>query len=385
MIPEIKGKNWGEINELLLVKCDDITEIEANGSTSLFIKREGKRIEIPNVFESEEDYVNKTNILANTLSGRPSGSVPEEFLVEGRISLPTTSARCHILMPPAAYTPQVTIAKKSTSLATLESIRDRGSFNSKMFDFLVAAVGSNLTMVISGGTGAGKTTILEALTKKFPMTERIGVVEDSPELKLIQPNTTYYHSTPWRPGLDINTVATLDWCVQQINRARTDKLIIGETRGGEFAGFIIGANSGMEGSLTTIHANDAAMCLQKMTQFVMIGLPQPVRNANESISRTVDIIVQLGFDKNRKNRTLEIVEVSRTLGNGESATIAINPLFRFNNDLNNWEEVGRISDQLREKLVSSGYDPMSFQPTGKIRMESSPNVASVGLSNKWRR
>lgn len=387
-IPNIRGKSWDEINEQLLVKCDDITEIEANGGTSLFIKKAGKRIEIENVFESEEDYIAKTNVMANIMSQKHPDAEPDKFLVEGRIKLPGNSARCHIMMPPSVFVPQVTIAKKSLSLSTLESIRDRGSFNAKMYDFMLAAVGSDLTMVISGGTGAGKTTLLEALSKKFSHTERIGVVEDSPELVLEQQNTTYYHSTPWRPGLNVNEVATLDWCVQQINRARTDKLIIGETRGGEFAGFIIGANSGMEGSLTTIHANNASMCLQKMTQFVVVGLPQPIRSANESISRTIDIIIQLGFDRHGKNRTLQIVEVSNTLGIGESAPIAVNPIFTFDRESGTWEESGRPSDGLRNKLSEAGYDPISYESKGKAVTGGIPQRATFGstqgLGSKWR-
>lgn len=377
----IKGQDWDVIIHELLEVEREITEIETNGSTSLFIKKHGKRIEMKNIFNSEEDYIEKTNRFSNKILGVEQDASVTEFLSEGRIKLSDGgSARCHIVMPPAVDSPQVTIAKKSMSLNTLEAIRDKGSFDSKMYDFLIAAVKSNMTIVFSGGTGAGKTTMLEAMTRFFDDNERIGVVEDSPELLLQQPNVTYLHSTLWRPGMSRNDVATLSWCVQQINRQRTDKLIIGESRGGEFADFIIGANSGMEGSMTSIHANNARMALQKMTQFVIIGLPQPVRNANESISRTVDIIVQLGFNKNKKNRTLEIVEVSNTLGNTESAVIATNPLFTYDEPTDSWGQSGNPSDQLRERFEAFGFDPRSFKEKG---FSSGTNL--TGATNKWRR
>lgn len=501
----LNGAQWSDILHELLENERDITEIEANGTTSLFIKKRGVREEIKNVFDSPEDYTEKTNELIDmiTFAGDEGSG---KFLAEGKIKLNTgESARVHIVLPPASDFPQITIAKKSNALGQLKAIQEKGSFSPKMYDFIKAAIGSNLTIVLSGGTGSGKalhkdtliptprgwrtvlelqegdviydeqrkktvilrkyqpktpdhyeitftngeivkacgdhlwkvedrfnnkskiintrdlfekkhfkdiyidsckqlqkdnfyikdivrikdnvddyycftvsspshlflctksnipthnTTMLEAMTKLFKVDERIGVVEDSPELKLKQDNVTYLHSTLWRPGTDPNSVATLSWCVQQINRQRVDKLIIGETRGGEFADFIVGANSGMEGSLTTIHANNARAALQKMSQFVIIGRPQPVRTANESIASTVDLIIQLGFNKKRENRILEIVSVSEIIGETESAQIATQEIFSYNEDTDSWKETTFQAKGIHDKMLAAGYDTKTYK------------------------
>lgn len=519
---EMSGATWKDIIRNLLETMDNVTEIETNGTTSLFYKQAGKRKEVVNVYEDEDDYVSKMEELIDLVKSEEEKQInpDSKFLVEGRLKLTTgETARVHIVMPPAADTPQVTIAKKSNTLATLEEIQAKGSMSSTMLDYIKAAVDCNMTIILSGGTGAGKalhkdtpiptptgfktveelnvgdiifdekgeetkievkyspndpisyeltfnngekvkasaghlwkvnyngneeifetdklksiynevsidvaenikdeysinndyhyitniqevednpsdyycfqvdspshlflctesfipthnTTMLEAMTKLIDPEQRIAVVEDLPELRLIQPNVTYTHSTLWTPGKDKNAIATLSWCVAQVNRARTDKVIIGETRGGEFADFITAANSGMEGSLTTIHANNSRAALQKMTQFMIIGQPQPVRLANEAIASSVHLIIQLGFNDRRENRVLEIVEVSRTLGTNEAASIATQAVFKYNKQFDNWDENGYISEDTREIFERNNYNTKTFRKKsgmGQDKMKS---------------
>lgn len=375
MFEEIRKKSWDFIIDKLLNTQNNITEIETNGnimhddSVSLFIKKEGRRIEIKDVWADSREYANHIGELIDLLrKDDDSHIIPKDndnmkFLMEGRIYLDTgETARVHIVLPPASDFPQVTIAKKSKALGTLDALRKRRSFNDTIMNFLEAAVDCNFTMVLSGGTGAGKTTLLEAMTKDFKDDERIGIVEDSQELQLIQPNVTYLHSTLWKPGSDKNSVATLSWCVQQLNRQRVDKIIIGETRGGEFYDFIVAANSGCEGSLTTIHANNPKMALQKMSNFMLIGQPQPMRSANQSIGQTVDLILQLGFNSRHENRLLRIENVSETLNADESASIATNPLFIYNDENDSWD-FKFLDDNIRNKLKSHGYDTDTFTKT----------------------
>lgn len=508
-LDKIRNQTWDFILHYLLEEIRDITEIETNGTTSLFIKQRGKRIEIENVFKDEQDYVNKTWELVHLIRYKHENETDPypQFIAEGRLKLDTgETARVHIVLPPAAYEPQVTIAKKSNSLSTLEAIKNTGSMTQEMMNFIIALVDCNKTIVLSGGTGAGKalhkdtliptpkgfftveeltvgdtiydedkeptnivakyqpktldhykitfdngeivlacgdhlwktnsglygsdivintrtifedmelgskftvnkaqkefqddvyyiekieeyedrpedyycftvdspshlflctesyipthnTTMLEAMSKYFSFQDRIAVVEDLPELKFIQPNVTYTHSTVWSPGMNKNNVATLSWCVQQVNRARTDKIVIGETRGGEFADFITASNSGMEGSITTIHANDPIRALEKMGQFVLVGMPQPVRSAQRSIANSVDIIIQLGFSKYGKNITKEIVAVSRTLGNDDSATIATQPIFTYDSDVDDWKYTGYLPTEIRKSLEENGYNIDTF-------------------------
>ena len=204
------------------------------------------------------------------------------------------------------------------------------------------------------------TTMLEALTKHIPDHYRIGVAEDTPELNLIQPNVTYLHSVPWAPGMDEKDVATLQWVVSQFQRNRCDKLIIGETRGKEFGDFLIAANSGMEGSMTTIHANDPSQCLTKMTNFAMKAADkQPIRAINNDIASAVDIIVQLVVI-NGKHRMSHIAEVIPTLGNTEEAKITIADLYKWNRLEDTFYKEGQMSDHLRDILDDRGVNYGEF-------------------------
>lgn len=195
------------------------------------------------------------------------------------------------------------------------------------------------------------TTMLEALSKSIPDSYRIGVAEDVPELNLQQSNVTYLHSVPWQPGMDENDVATLAWVVQQFQRMRTDKIIIGETRGKEFADFLVAANSGMEGSMTTIHAENPERCLSKMTGFALKGSErQPIRAVNNDIANSVNLIVQLVI-VDGKHRVSHIQEVTPTLGNTDEAKISTQPLYRWDREQDMFYKDAVMTDSMRQRMI----------------------------------
>lgn len=337
---------------------DEVSELVANNYNAVFVKRKGVKIRLDNLFDSEEDYINSIQDLAELIEKEQ-----DDFLFEGRLKNEKVGiVRVHVVMPPAADVPQVTMARKSLSMSTLDNYLKYNSINSRIADFLRAATKIGITMVFSGGTGTGKTTLLEALTKEWDDDWRIGVVEDSPELMLKQPNVTYLHSSVWKPGMDLNEVATLQWCVQQINRMRTDRLIIGETRGKEFFDFVQAANSGQNGSLTTIHADSPKMALQKMSQFVVMAMPQPTRVANLNIASTIGLIIQLKR-YGPLYRVDEISEVSRILSNDESASIATSTLFKYNPKTDSWEDtsLSGLTDESKKLFEKHGYSLNNFK------------------------
>ena len=209
------------------------------------------------------------------------------------------------------------------------------------------------------------TTMLEAITKLWPNNIRIGVVEDAPELRLIQDNVAYLHSSVAKPGQPENSAASLQWCVAQLNRMRVDKMIIGETRGPEFASFLTAANSGNEGSLTTIHANDPAACLKKMNQFVNLAQTSPQRVINQNIASTIDLIIQLNKTPSGRYRTTYISEVTRQLGNDDAATIATQPIFEYNEATDDWSYTP-ISDHLAIRFREKGYNSKFRKEIGNI-------------------
>lgn len=359
---------WNICFNLLL--DPEVSEIQSNGPGQYFMKKSGERMKVEGIpEESASTY----------LKGVEQGLIPlvnsiyeykkNTFLFEGPIEFEVSGGqsvkgRCHIVLPPASPHPQVTIAKKSRTLATVDSIAAQGSMSEEMLLFLKDCIKSNMTMAISGPTGAGKTTMLEALSKLISNQYRIGVAEDSPELELIQDNVSYTNSVPWKPGMRETDVATLSWVVQQYQRMRTDKIIIGETRGKEFADFLVAANSGMEGSLTTIHADTAQRCLNKMTNFAMRGSGNvPIRAINQDIANSIDIIIQLGILPNGAHKVRSITEVTSTIGNTDSAEITTSDLYSYDEARDVFVKTGYISDSMRNRFSEKGIPLDKYNQT----------------------
>lgn len=365
---------WNMCLNLLL--DPSVSEVEANGPDQFFIKKNGESIHVEDIKLPDEDayYEDLIQGLINeTYEGKPLVRSAEPFtkdkaLFEGILEYTVgvnkktrVRARAHIVLPPAAtYAPNITIAKKTASLKTLESIAAQGSMSTEMKNFLNACVKNDLTIVFSGSTGAGKTTMMEALSKEVDHKTRIGVAEDLPELELTQPNVAYLQSVPLSPGMDAKNVVTLEWNIQQTQRMRIDKIFVGEIRGKEFASFLIAANSGMEGSMTTMHANNPRECLVKMSQFATAGLPStPLRMVNQSIATSVDVIVQLTKHRGRY-RVSHIEEISRTVGSGEEAKISSGTLYEWDPVEDKFFKAGKMSDDLRRRFEIKGADISEF-------------------------
>lgn len=219
------------------------------------------------------------------------------------------------------------------------------------------------------------TTMLQALTKLIPDSTRMGVAEDIPELELDQINSTYLHSQPARPGLDPNNTAALSWVVQQFQRMRTDKLIVGETRGKEFAYFLVAANSGQEGSMTTIHADTPKRCLEKMSLFALQGSErQPIKAVNLDIAQTIDLIVQLIILPDGRHRVSSITAVSNTVSDGDEARITTADLYKYDVKSDNHFKAGSMPDALREKLLNRDIDITKYLSTtiGSVLQKTTP-------------
>lgn len=242
-------------------------------------------------------------------------------------------------------------------------IKDIRLIDDKSEDYICFEVDSpnHMFLVSESFIPTHNTTMLEAVSKNIDPEYRIGVAEDTPELILSQPNVTYLHSTPWSPGMNSNDVATLDWVVAQFMRNRCDKLIIGETRGKEFAGFLTAANSGMEGGMTTMHAETPTACLRKMTSFTTEAKPGvPVRAINMDIATAVQIIVQLVILPGGKHRVSHIEEITPTLSNSEDAQISTQPLYLYDRSSDSFYKAGNMSDSLREYFGNRGQKVDDF-------------------------
>lgn len=377
---------WNLCLNLLLDPA--VSEIQSNGPGQFFIKRNGQRQHIEKIrHDSNESYLQgiENGLIPFIHSTIPY--TPNSYLYEGPIHFAVNGqsirGRCHIVLPPAAFHPQVTIAKKSTSLSKIEDIALKGSMSSEMLLFIRKAVQANMNIVISGSTGSGKTTMLEALTKEMRHDQRYGIAEDTPELQLIQSNVSYLNSVPWRPGMNPNDVATLSWVVSQFQRMRVDKIIVGETRGKEFADFLTAANSGMEGSLTTIHADDPTGCLRKMSVFALEGSPNlPLRAVNTNIASAIDIIIQLTILPDGSHKVSQIQEVTETISQDESAAITTNTLYKYDREKKHFIKNTGMTDNLREKFINRGVNVNELfkAPAGTISPGHGGNIQPVNNS-----
>lgn len=362
---------------------DGVSELTSNGPNQFFINVHGVRKEIifPKMSDRAYDESIEQGLVPFVTTQRAYKD--SKYLFEGRLLVKSAEVefegRCHIEMPPSCYSPQVTITKKAKSLLTIDQIAASGAMSTEMLAFLKEAVRANLTIAISGKTGAGKTTMLESLTRLWSDNDRIGVAEDTPELILSQPNVTYSHSEPFTPDQKKEELADLTYLIRQWQRKRLSKGVIGETRGPEFSEFLVAANSGLEGSMTTLHANDPVACLDKMTRFALKGSTnQPIRSINMEIGSTIDLIIQLK-NIDGKHRISHIAEVTSVISDSENARLSSQSLYEFDKNSNEFVKENSITDELRSKFTEAKVDLRTFLST-EVGTRSQPHSSS-GRSN----
>lgn len=380
---KVKSTQWKILFTVLAMP--DISELVINGPRQIFVTRRGKRLPINKVINNPVGWTDMTDFhrcdgdLENNMEFYGDGLSGAYCLFEGGLRLRTIDpathkvdghirARCHVVLPPITEDfPLITIAKQSTSLTTLDAIQHSGSLNREMMEFVRVLVKTRKTIVLSGGSGAGKTTFLSAMTRDINPEERIIVCEDAPELQLPLDNVAYMQSYPAKPGLDPNKQATLSYCVKQVQRMRPDRVIIGETRGPEFADFIVAANSGYDGSLTTIHADNPKSALDKMAGFCKrapgAGMT-PMRSINKDICEAVDYIIQLKY-QDGKYRTTAIEEMS-IVSDQEDAAIKTNPIWGYDpkSDQFIFKNYPEKRDMLNALRKIRGLDEVEDSPYG---------------------
>jgi pilus assembly protein CpaF len=352
---------------------DDCTEVICNGPAEVVIKIKGQRYHDPQINFGDADTYHEclNNFVLPYVDTRDriDGRNP---LVEGQMELPPmadgeppTLARVHILAPPLVSCAKATIAKKAKYALLLDDITASGAMSPEMADFLKSIAHARLTFIVAGVTGAGKTTLLQAMAHEFDTNDRIVVVEDTPELRLPIADVVYLTSTTIKPGMDVRHAISIEWLVKQTQRMRMDRVIVGEVRGSEMYEFLVAANSGANGSTTTIHAESPRRALDKMLALSAKG----AGNVNEmtlrrEISATVDIVVQASLIEGRHVITA-IEEVSSTPG--QNGVFSTSTLMRY--DITRGVHVveNPPSGDLQERLKTAGVpvNPAWFPSQGR--------------------
>lgn len=339
---------------------DECSEVLLNGPNEVSRKVRGARYHCPDIsFKDATTYhrvINEVILPMVDTRDRIDGNT---VVLEGQLELvspsgkPPMLARLHMIAPPGVQFAKVTIAKKPRYDLTLDDLAANGTLSFEAAEFLKAAARGRKTIVVSGPTGAGKTTTLQAITHCFDVNDRVVVIEETPELRLPLGDVVYLRATLQRPGMDPSQIFSLDFWTKQANRMRMDRVVVGETRGGEMSDWLLAANSGAEGSATTVHANTPRRALDKMLALATKSeTATSEAQLRREIASTVSLIVQCGLIDNRHVITA-VEEISDTISSA-TGQIQTNTLFEWDRALNRMVPRNRPSDDFISSLTQQG-------------------------------
>ena len=305
-----------------LLEDENVTEIMINGTDNIFIEKSGR------IYKSELRFksVDKLNNVIQTIVAGCNRVVNEASpIVDARLS---DGSRVNVVLKPVALNgPVMTIRKFPKEVMTMEKLIDIGSLDSDIAEVLSLFVKSGYNTVISGGTGTGKTTFLNALASFIPKDERIITIEDSAELQ-IRGVDNLVSLEVRNANVDGSRPITMKDLIKSSLRMRPDRIIVGEVRGEEALDMLQALNTGHDGSISTAHANSAKDMLSRLETMVLMGVDMPMKALRAQIASAVEIIVHLGRMRDHSRRVVEIVEV---LGM-EDDEIMCRTLFKFQED-----------------------------------------------------
>ncbi len=286
-----------------LMRDQTVTEIMVNGPKNIYAERFGKIERTGKRFTSEQQLRLVIERIIAPLGRRLDESVP---MVDAR--LPDGSRVNAIIEPLAIDGATLTIRRFGTHRLTMQDLLQKGSANEPMVDFLRACIQGRLNVVISGGTGSGKTTFLNILSNFIPETDRIITIEDAAELSLNQPHVVRLESRP--ANIEGRGEVKIRDLVRNALRMRPDRIVVGECRGGEALDMLQAMNTGHDGSLTTAHANTPRDTISRLeTMVMMAGFDLPVRAIREQIASAVDLVIQTTRMRDGSRKITSITEV----------------------------------------------------------------------------
>lgn len=359
LVNEILG--YGPIQPLL--DDPDISEVMINGPKRIYVERSGRLVATNFFFRDAEHLRSVLDKMLSFSGRRVDESSP---MVDAR--LPDGSRLNAVLAPVAVHGDSITIRKFSRDPFVLSQLVTLGSLSEEMAKFLELAVHGKLNVVVSGGTGSGKTTTLNALSAFIPPDERIITIEDAAELQLQQDHRVTLESRPanveGRGGIPIREL------VRNALRMRPDRIIVGEVRGGEALDMLQAMNTGHEGSLTTVHANTPRDCLSRIeTMVLMAGADLPLAAIRSQITSALDIIVQQARLLDGSRRITRITEVVGM----ESGVITTQDLYEYvQTGLN---EEGRVTGYHK----ANGIRPVNLDRIMAQGIEVPPLLFGTGL------
>ena len=344
-----------------LLRDETITEIMVNGPDQIYVERSGRLQLLPVRFSSEEQVYQAIDRIVAGVNRRVDESSP---MVDARLP---GGERVNVIVPPLAVDgPTITI-RRFPRPYSVNRLIELGSFDEDTAALLAGMVRAKLNVVVSGGTGSGKTTMLNALSSFIPRDERIVTIEDAAELSLQQSHVIRLEARP--PNVEGTGEVTIRDLVRNSLRMRPDRIIVGETRGGEALDMLQAMNTGHEGSLATVHANSAKDALLRFeTLATMADTVLPEATLRDQINSAINVIVQLTRLADGTRRVTEVAAVTSR----HKEDYALQEILRF--DADPWGGAGRVTGRwvtgslpprFAERLRLSGQRlPAAFREDG---------------------
>ena len=306
-----------------IISDDTITEVMINGPDNVFIEKNGRLFKLDKHFESQrrlEDVIQRIVGLAGREVNQ-ANPICDTRLPDG--------SRVNVVLPPIALCgPTVTIRKFSKTPMTIEKLIPYGSITQEMADKLQLLVKAKYNIFISGGTGSGKTTFLNALSNYIPKDERVITIEDSAELQITGVENLVSLETRNANASGSGQITIRD-LIKSSLRMRPERIVVGEVRGGEALDMLQAMNTGHDGSLSTGHANSTQDMLSRLETMVLQGSAGlPLEAIRQQIASALDIIIHLSRLRDKSRKTMEITEVVGY----ENGQIILNPLYVFEED-----------------------------------------------------
>ena len=324
---------------------DEITEIMVNGTKEIFIEKHGSIIRTDKKFESDERLMTVVRQIVSDCNRRINEAKP---IVDARLS---DGSRVNIVMQPISLDgPIVTIRKFPKQNIGIEKLIELKSIDKDVADFLECLVKAGYNIFISGGTGSGKTTFLNALSNYIPKSERIITIEDSAELRL-EGIDNLVRLEARNANVEGENRVTIRDLIKTSLRMRPDRIVIGEIRDSAAIDLLAAMNTGHDGSLSTGHANSSYDMLSRLETMVLMGVDMPVSAIRMQIAAALDIIVHLGRLRDGSRRVLNISEVDKII----DGVITLNCLYQF-------EEKSFEKGHIAGELVKKG----GLKNTGKL-------------------
>lgn len=282
-----------------LLADESVTEVMVNGPHDVFVERNGRLERVPTRFASEDQLYQTIDRIVSTVNRRVDESSP---MVDARLP---TGERVNVIIPPLALDGPTLTIRRFPAPYRLPELISKGSLDERTAALLGACVRARLNIVVSGGTGSGKTTFLNALSGLLPEDERIVTIEDAAELQLQQPHVVRLESRP--ANVERRGAVSIRDLVRNSLRMRPDRIVVGEVRGGEALDMLQAMNTGHDGSLATVHANSAFDALGRLeTLASMSEIELPAVTLRDQINSAIDVLVQLERGADGSRRVAEV-------------------------------------------------------------------------------